>query len=315
MRQFRLPMGRQMKTRRLPSAGQDVHRGRLGSTCYPLLMLDEDLARRLDRLLRGERRCDDLDRLFLGLRERPGACGSVREIGDFVAHRGQREKGPVTERARDILTSFESWLRISVHGGPFTSNEVRKVAEANLRNASQAQLSARLGMTRAVAKSVLAQGFKKLENGRRATPREVRTIDYLGGAFIWNAAFTDESLTNDLVCMLSEAGLLKKADHDRFRGLSAFIALYVVTLMHGSAVLLDSGRADLTAGFANKDNHLEVTARLSVSGQPKPVFATVCMFWTTLKAATHCAPTLLADGACWARPLEIDGDGRLAFLA
>lgn len=277
-------------------------------------MLDEDLSRRLSRLLRGGRRCDDLDRLFLGLRERPGARASVREIGDFVAHRGQREKGLVTDRARDILTSLESWLRISVGGGPVARDEVRKVAEANLRNASEAQLSTRLGMTRAVAKSVLVQGFKKLKNGRGATPREVRTIDYLGGAFIWNPAFTQEALIDDLLHMLKEAGLLKKADQDSFRSLSAFVALYVVTLMHGSSVLLDTGRADLIAGFANKEGHLEVKARLSLAGHPKPVFATFCLFWTTLGAATHCAPALLEEGACWACPLEIDADGRLAFL-
>lgn len=278
-------------------------------------MLDEDLSRRLGRLLRGDRRCDDLDRLFLGLRERTSARASVREIGDFVAHRGQREKGMVTDRARDILTSLDSWLRISVQRGTFTSDEVRKVAEANLRNATEAQLSARLGMTRAVAKSVLVQGFKKLQSGRNATPREVRTIDYLGGAFIWNPAFTEEALVDDLIQMLAEAGLLRKADHARFRSLSAFIALYVVTLMHGSGLLLDTGRADLSAGFANKEGCLEVKARLSVTGQPKPVFATVCMFWTTLAAATHCAPALLEKGACWDRPLEINDDGRLTFLA
>lgn len=278
-------------------------------------MLDEDLSRRLDRLLRGGRRCDDLDRLFLGLRERPGARASVREIGDFVAHRGQREKGLVTDRARDILTSLESWLRISVQGMSFTRDEVRKVAEANLRNASEAQLTARLGMTRAVAKSVLIQGFKKLERGRNATPREVRTIDYLGGAFIWNPAFTEEALIDDLLHMLGEAGLLKKADRASFRSLSAFVALYVMTLLHGSGVLLDTGRADLSAGFANEEGRLEVKARLTVSGQPKPVLATVCLFWTTLTAATHCVPPLLEEGACWARPLEIDADGRLAFLA
>lgn len=238
----------------------------------------------------------------------------MREIGDFVAHRGQREKGLVTDRARDILTSLESWLRISVEGGSFTRNEVRKVAEANLRNASEAQLSNRLGMTRAVAKSVLAQGFKKLQNGRDATPREVRTIDYLGGAFIWNPAFTEEALIDDLLHMLGEAGLLKKADHASFRRLSAFVALYVVTLMHGSGVLLETGRAELSAGFANKEGHLEVKARLSVAGQPKPVIATVCLFWTTLAAATHCAPALLEKGARWACPLEIDAEGRLAFL-
>lgn len=139
-------------------------------------MLDQDLSRRIARLLRGERRCEDLDRLFLALRDRPSARSSVREIGDFVAHRDQREKGPVTQKARDIFISLQSWVRISVLCEPFTLADIRRVAEANLRVATDAQLAARLGLKRAVIKSVLAQALKKIERGREATSRERRTV-------------------------------------------------------------------------------------------------------------------------------------------
>lgn len=276
-------------------------------------MLDQDLSRRIARLLRGERRCEDLDRLFLALRDRPGARSSVREIGDFVAHRDQREKGPVTQKARDIFISLQSWIRISVLCEPFTLADIRRVAEANLRVATDAQLAARLGLKRAVVKSVLAQALKKLEQGREATSRERRTVDYLGGAFIWNPAFTDTALIDELEHILAEAGLLRKADRAAFGQLSEFIALYAVTLMHGSAVVLENGdRAQLVAGFDNDQRCLEVKAMLTVHDVKKPVSAATCLFWTTLPSAAHCAPAMLKDESQWAGPLQLDSDGRLA---
>lgn len=72
-------------------------------------MLDDDLRVRVQRLASGRHRVEDLDRLFLGLRDRDGGRMSVREIGDFVAHRGERHKGPVTQTARDVFASVDVW--------------------------------------------------------------------------------------------------------------------------------------------------------------------------------------------------------------
>ena len=278
-------------------------------------MFDQDLSRRLARLMRGERRTGDLDRLFLALRCRAASRASVREVGDFVAHRNQREKGLVTQKARDIFTSFDSWLRITVMRQPFTLPQIRKTAEANLRNATDAQLSERLNMKRAVVKSVLAQALKKLERGQKATARERKTIDYLGGAFIWNPAFTDADLVEDLLLVLVETGLLRRAEHNAFRALSDYIALYVITLLHGSVILLEHGnRAQLMAGFDNDQGQLEVKAMLTMADIGKPVSAPTCLVWTSLVGSDHCVPALLEDSSQWLGPLEIDDEGKLTPL-
>jgi hypothetical protein len=278
-------------------------------------MLDADLQKRVQRLLRGERRSDDLDRLFLGLRDRSHGRESVREIGDFVAHRDQREKGPVTQKARDVFLSFHSWFRIRA-GQPFDLAHIRKVSAANLRVATDDQIAARLGLTRSVAKSVLEQALRKLEKGKDATPRERLAVDYFGGAFIWNPAFTDAIVTDDLASLLVKTGFLAVADRPAFEAMSPFIALYVITLIHGSTVLLDDGgRAALVAGFDNQQARLEVKARLEFNDLGKPMTAPVCMFWTSLNGADHVAEILRANPDEWGGPLEIDGDGRLAPLA
>lgn len=68
-------------------------------------MIDDDLRLRAKRLIRGDRRIDDIDRFYLDLRDRTHGRASFREIGDFVAHRGERNRGPVTQNARDVITS------------------------------------------------------------------------------------------------------------------------------------------------------------------------------------------------------------------
>lgn len=275
-------------------------------------MIDADLKRRVERLVHGTRRSDDLDRLFLALRERSYGRASIREIGDFVAHRDQREKGPVTQKVRDIFESFRSWARISVAGLPFTIADIRKVSAANLRVATDAQIEARLGLTRSVAKSVLEQALRNAENGKPGTLRERRVVDYFGSAFIWNPAFTAIEVLDDLTHVLQKAGLLEPTDEKTFAAIGPFLALYVTALMHGSAVILEDGtRADLFAGFANREERIEVKARLTINDLSKPIFAPICIFWTTLPGPEHSAPALADAPSQWEGPIEIGPDGKL----
>lgn len=71
-------------------------------------MKTNELRSRVQRFLAGDHRVADLNRVFLALRDGCYGRASIREIGDFVAHREHREKGPVTDAVRDILLSFRS---------------------------------------------------------------------------------------------------------------------------------------------------------------------------------------------------------------
>jgi hypothetical protein len=277
-------------------------------------MLDTDLQRRVQRLLSGDRRTEDLDRIFLSVRGRDQGRASLREIGDFVAHRDQREKGQVTARVRDMFLSCRSWSRQQMGIAP-TLEQACEVAAANLRTATDVQLEANFKLKRSVVKSVLQQAIKKISKGKRLTDREYRIFNYLGTAFIWNNVFTDEQVTDDLAFVLRERGLLTKADQEQFKELTPFLSLYIIALMHGSAVLLDDGsRVELLAGFGNKERRLEIKAVLHFSDMPKPIFAPICVFWTGLLGTEHCAPELLADFEWWTGPLDVDRAGKLTKL-
>ncbi|MBY3144089.1 hypothetical protein HFO63_00505 [Rhizobium laguerreae] len=250
-------------------------------------MIDPDIRLRVRRILRGERRQDDLDRIFLYLRTRHFGRESIQEIGDFVAHRDRRQKGPVTRTARDVFVSFRNWLR-TTQGLPFTAEDIIRAANANLRIATADQLRSRLDLRPEVVKSVLTQAVRKLERGKKLTTREERVFNYLGGAFIWNPAFTDHSIFDDLGEVLRQNGYLEEADEASFETIRHFLSLYVLTIMHGSALLMENGDlAHLQAGFRNKEAKLEVKAHLVSQDFSKPVIVPLCLYWTSLEAQQH----------------------------
>jgi hypothetical protein len=279
-------------------------------------MKPAELRQRVARYLRGDRRVEDLDRIFLGLRDRSYGLASIREIGDFVAHRHEREKGPVTDKVRDIQLSLESWLKQGEGRFPDLAAATR-IGAANLRTATDAQLTARLGLKRDVVKSVLGLAIKKMEREQfqKVTQLEQTVFNYLAGAFVWNPAFTDEEIAEDLATVLIKAGALLKDEREAFDANCAFLALYVTALMHDSTLVMEDGSSfELVAGFANDQNRLEVKARIELAGWGKPVTAPVCVFWTKLIGSEHCSDDLAATPGTWSGPIEIDPSGRLARL-
>ena len=64
---------------------------------------------RVERLLRGDFRVDDLTRLFLYARDRCDGREPVQEVGDFVAHHDERTKGLITRVTRDWFSIARVW--------------------------------------------------------------------------------------------------------------------------------------------------------------------------------------------------------------
>jgi hypothetical protein len=70
-------------------------------------MVDAGLRARVERLLDGDFRPDDVTRLFLYARDRCDGRESVQEVGDFVAHHDERTKGLITRTTRDWYVTAE----------------------------------------------------------------------------------------------------------------------------------------------------------------------------------------------------------------
>jgi hypothetical protein len=277
-------------------------------------LADDDLRARARRLVSGDFRTGDLDRLFLGQRSRAHGCACFREIGDFVAHRDTREKGIVTDVGRDVFTSVDVWS-MDMRGLKPSAADLARAAYANLRLASNEQLQEGCGCRRAVAGNRLRTALSKLEAGEKPTEAELRVLRYLGNRFIWKPAFTSNQLFTEFEEVLTRNGIIASDEAAQLGSAKAFLSLYALALMHGSSLLLkDNHRARLFAGYANRERRLEVKVEITFTELGTPLMAPICLFLTDLEPEGHTLTSsrlisgcLLIIGPCrWRSGLSAD---------
>ncbi len=282
-------------------------------------MIDDELRARLKRVLAGECRVEDFDRLFLDQRDRHHGKESFREIGDFVAHRKERNKGLVTQTARDVFTSVDVWSLQMRQKRPSTA-DITRAAWANFRLASDQRLREGCKVSRGVAKRLLQTGLRKMDRGEPLTDRELNVVMYLGNRFIWKPAFTDDQLFDEFRTVLLTNRILGPDEAERLVKAKPVLALYAIVCMHGSSVQMDDAvSGELLAGFSNKERRLEVKVQLVFADGPLPIMAPICMFLTSFQPEGLCEPALLepvdeAQPHVWRKPLELNATGKLAFI-
>lgn len=282
-------------------------------------MLDDDLRCRARRLMNGDFRTGDLDRLFLGQRDRVWGDAAFREIGDFVAHRSTREKGLITQAGKDVFTSVDVWS-LKMRGREPSWSDIARAAEANLRLSTDEQLRQGCGCQRGTAKKRMQAALEKI--GRREIPTdpEVRVLDYLGNRFIWRPAFSSDQLFTEFRDVLLRNSIVEKGDVLKLDVAKAAVALYALSVMHGSTIVLDGGsKARLFAGFANRDQILEIKVEIVFNELRKPILAPVCLFLTDLHPNECCSEELCQSGDAalfnaWNFPIDVGADNKLVKI-
>jgi hypothetical protein len=281
-------------------------------------MIDDELRARVKRVLMGDCRVDDFDRLFLDQRDRYHGKESFREIADFVAHRKERNKGLVTQTARDVFTSVDVWSLQMRQKRP-SAADITRAAWANFRLASDQQLREGCKVSRGAAKRLLENGLRRMARAEPLTDRELNVVKYLGNRFIWKPAFTDDQLFDDFRTVLLKNRILGPDESEQLVKVKPVLALYAIVCMHGSSVQMDAVSGELLAGFSNKGRRLEVKVQLVFGDGPLPIMAPICMFLTSFQPEAVCEPALLepvgdAQPHVWRRPLELNAAGKLAFI-
>lgn len=282
-------------------------------------MIKTELQVRVRRLIEGRAKAEDLDRLFLDQRESSLGRESFREIGDFLAHRDRRSKGPVTQRVRDIFTSFRVWS-LGFRGLKPTLDDLRAAGVANLSLLTDEELRSGSGLTRGAARQKFDKALRKLTAGDLPSQSDRTLVNYLANRFIWKPAFTDEILYDDFVRVCLSNGVVEPTDLGKLAEAKNFLTLWAITRLHGAVINVADGHlATLYAGFANDARHLEVKIDLASEGWAKPVHAPICMFLTSISAEEHCCSELLRTlepkmWNSWTEAIELGGDGKLRVL-
>lgn len=275
-------------------------------------MILEDHRRRVARLLRGERKVSDIERLILDLRMLKPGRASVREVGHFAAHREERNSGISLERANDIQTSVKLWQK-QLDGIVPDVDHLKEAGRANLNIIPDERIQELLGISRQTAEQTFAKALRKYAAGRPLKHREAEVLKIFGLSMCWQFALDDRTLSSDVTDLLILEGTLLEAERARFGDVSQFLALYALSIMHGSRLQMADGTTSLLRLAASKESGcLRIKAEIPIIDRPKPVVSSVTLFETSLAAAIYCDPFILTFMAELV-PAEIEG-GRLIAL-
>jgi hypothetical protein len=275
-------------------------------------MLREDHRRRVARLLRGERRVADVERLFSDLRMIKPGRPSVREIGHFAAHRAERNRGISLERANDIQTSAKLWQKQS-DGVPPAVDHLKEAGRANFNIITDHRIRERLGISRQTAEQSFSKALRKYAAGHPLKHREAEVLEIFGLSIMWQFALDDRELSADFADLLVLEGALLEAERTRFDEASQFITLCALSIMHGARLkMADGSMTQLRLAASEETGCLRIKAEIPLSEGRKPVTLSVPLFETSLVAVTYCDLRLLTflDEPV---PAEIEG-GRLVAL-
>src|SRR5258708_31080688 len=121
---------------------------------------------------------------------------SFREIADFAAHPDLREKGPVTQVVRDLITTFTPLLDRALGSQNPPIEKLLDRVVSNFRMATDEQLFRICGLSRSATKKIVDVGLAKMRKGEGEllTSVEGTVLSGLVDRLIWNPAFRGDKI-------------------------------------------------------------------------------------------------------------------------
>jgi hypothetical protein len=287
-------------------------------------MVDSKSRSRVERLIRGELRNDDLMNLFLFARDHCDGRASVKEIGDFVAHHSDRYRGIVTETARDwfaiVRFSTVSLAQIGAINPLKLPAVTPRHLSATLERLSTEQIKERCGLSRKDAHKLLPILIGKLTKNKDGTyaadqnysEREAGLFNGLCGVIIANPAFNGAELFRDFSATLKSNGLMLKSEIAALLIQKPTIELFAVATMHNCNVEIEKGLVVRLKASSQGGTSIAVNAAIPTVENSQILISTA-MFVTDLTSTDYCEPDLL-EMAEWDADIELTPNGRLGLL-
>jgi hypothetical protein len=294
-------------------------------------MPDAKSRARVERLLRGPFRPDDLTGLFLFARDHCDGREAVTDIGDFVAHHAERTKGIVTRLTREWFAAAQFHMALYRPPGPRTLDPSRLPAAAQdyfkiaAKRLDQKLLSEKTGLSRIKAHDMmisLAGRMNPNPDGTwqfptNHTPQEASLLVCVSETIVIKSAFEDETLVREFMDTLKSNGLISKQEiREHGDDVAALVRLYAVSVMHNCVIKIDDTTdTKLIANAAVADRKINVSyiVRLIVPGLNR-VNINTAIFIANLDPELHCHSDLL-EAEIWDFEIEVGADGRLCKFA
>jgi hypothetical protein len=291
-------------------------------------MIDTGLRLRVERLLRGDFRVEDVTTLFLALRDRCDGREAIGEIGDFVAHRDERTKGITTKGVRDFFTNvkFIARFRFAKERLDLTDlpSNFMDVLYGTFKLLDNKVLKSETGLKRAAAEMNLINLGTRLHKDAAGksflawpTKDDLKLITCLTRHLIVKPAFDGDTLFREFCDTLISNGILARKELRAFSSLKSAIALYAIAYMHECVIDLgDGNKAQLWATPNSAGGALGVNTESEIFwahlGGTLKVAGTI--FQTSLLAASCCETELLQKPSWDGLHIELTGKKTLSLL-
>lgn len=291
-------------------------------------MPDPKSRARVQRLIEGEFRPDDLTGLFLYARDHCDGREPVAEIGHFVAHHHERDRGIITRATRDwFIAARYHMARFTPFGTQqYRSNTMPRATHAYYLIASSmiapTDLKRLTGLRRSEAQEMLnsvAGRMTKNKDGTWALPmdltsKEIDLINGVGSLLAVRPAFTSDKLSYDFIETLKSNSLITKEELKEHRQrIERLVILYAIAAMHNCVVTIGDGTKTQIRGTAVRPKGIAILAEVPLETYEEKVRVAAPMFQYDEDLQLCCEPELL-DGGPWDFEIELSSSGHLARL-
>lgn len=252
---------------------------------------------RAQRFLTGEFNVDDLNRLFLFLRQNSYGNQTVRDIGHMIGHADSRESGISLRRVNDFydITQFQAqkvdqypdWTLDICDAPP----SLIRAMEATFRLLDDDIIMRDTGLRRdqaGTALTKLKRRFQPKDNGRLmwtgAPPLEKHfaLLKCLTSYIISRPAYDGDALFTETLALLVRHGFMETHQEPLLLARKPHLLLYAIAAMHGvSYQINEDATVEAEAGWASDTGEalLVVTANIEVDHKRNiswgfPIFST-----------------------------------------
>ena len=254
----------------------------------------------------------------------------MAEIGHFVAHHQERDKGIVTRSTREWSAAirFHASVRDPTTGKPNVLDTqkmpvaTRDYFEIAVNRVDPRMIRQKTDLKQKAADKAmrgLCNRLKQNPDGTWALPSDVTRTEFslancVASVLVVRPAFTAERLVDDFIATLRSNGLITKEEIREHRdALNLIVQLYAVAAMHNCVVQTGDGNTiQLKARPEVEVKEIWVNAAVLYAARPNLFFSS-SMFTAQVDPSTHCHPDLLATKE-WNFEIEVAPDRRLSRL-
>jgi hypothetical protein len=297
----------------------------------PHMSDDTGLRIRLERLLRGDVREQDIHQLFFNMRDETGGSRVVAEVTHFLAHPQKRNRGTAMREVRDLfgILRLLFWLeRLESQNLilPVMPATVPDALRGNFRRMRPSMFkAARIKRTRAeeVLERILARmtptGFGGLRKPIIKDPEEYMVFMMVGRVVKGGSLFTEDDLFKDFAGILRTQALLKPKEVRALENAKPAITLFAVNAMHNRIIDLGDGTTATLQITPDMNGNLGVFAYGQVADRhptdDHPTTAAAWLLETSLSIGRYCEPGTARNGRLpFEGNFEMTPNGKLARL-